>query len=145
MGTFSAQYPPTEWFNPRVVHLHSVATQTRAASPSVSLKSYTNFLLTKREKEKKKRNKKKKRKKKKGKHPFQCVFPLDRRKLNANAEIKSRERGTSLVSFNNGVTFSDDGGSRSIAGQFPSMGRLELGAIRHTAQATPTPSQRRFL
>lgn len=35
MGTFSAQYPPTEWFNPRVVHLHSVATQTRAASPSV--------------------------------------------------------------------------------------------------------------
>lgn len=36
MGTFSAQYPPTEWFNPRVVHLHSVATQTRAASPSVS-------------------------------------------------------------------------------------------------------------
>ena len=37
MGTFSAQYPPTEWFNPRVVHLHSVATQTRAASPSVSV------------------------------------------------------------------------------------------------------------
>ncbi|XP_014238574.1 probable serine/threonine-protein kinase nek3 [Trichogramma pretiosum] len=35
MGTFSAQYPPTEWFNPRVVHLHSVATQTRAASPSM--------------------------------------------------------------------------------------------------------------
>ncbi|XP_051154631.1 probable serine/threonine-protein kinase nek3 isoform X2 [Leptopilina boulardi] len=35
MGTFSAQYPPTEWFNPRVVHLHSVATQTRAASPSI--------------------------------------------------------------------------------------------------------------
>ncbi|KYM78447.1 Storkhead-box protein 1 [Atta colombica] len=36
MGTFSAQYPPTEWFNPRVVHLHSVATQTRAASPSAT-------------------------------------------------------------------------------------------------------------
>jgi len=36
MGTFSAQYPPTEWFNPRVVHLHNVATQTRTASPSVS-------------------------------------------------------------------------------------------------------------
>ncbi|KAJ8670327.1 hypothetical protein QAD02_001586 [Eretmocerus hayati] len=35
MGTFSAQYPPTEWFNPRVVHLHNVATQTRAASPSM--------------------------------------------------------------------------------------------------------------
>ncbi|XP_020298656.1 putative protein TPRXL [Pseudomyrmex gracilis] len=35
MGTFSAQYPPTEWFNPRVVHLHSVATQTKAASPSI--------------------------------------------------------------------------------------------------------------
>ncbi|XP_074102372.1 stork-head domain-containing protein knockout isoform X2 [Cotesia typhae] len=35
MGTFSAQYPPTEWFNPRVVHLHSVATQTRAVSPSM--------------------------------------------------------------------------------------------------------------
>ncbi|XP_066584719.1 serine-rich adhesin for platelets isoform X2 [Prorops nasuta] len=35
MGTFSAQYPPTEWFNPRVVHLHSVATQTRPASPSM--------------------------------------------------------------------------------------------------------------
>ncbi|XP_034950587.1 uncharacterized protein knockout isoform X2 [Chelonus insularis] len=35
MGTFSAQYPPTEWFNPRVVHLHSVATQTRAISPSM--------------------------------------------------------------------------------------------------------------
>lgn len=35
MGTFSAQYPPTEWFNPRVVHLHSVATQTRTASPSI--------------------------------------------------------------------------------------------------------------
>lgn len=41
MGTFSAQYPPTEWFNPRVVHLHSVATQTKAAtSPSVSFYLY---------------------------------------------------------------------------------------------------------
>nr|CAD7442093.1 unnamed protein product [Timema bartmani] len=26
--TFSAQFPPTEWFNPRVVHLHSIGTQT---------------------------------------------------------------------------------------------------------------------
>ncbi|KYN34348.1 Storkhead-box protein 1 [Trachymyrmex septentrionalis] len=42
MGTFSAQYPPTEWFNPRVVHLHSVATQTRAASPSSTTYSAIN-------------------------------------------------------------------------------------------------------
>lgn len=38
-GTFGAQYPPTEWFNPRVVHLHSVATQTRAGSPSVMIRN----------------------------------------------------------------------------------------------------------
>jgi hypothetical protein len=28
LATFSAQFPPAEWFNQRVVHLHSVATQT---------------------------------------------------------------------------------------------------------------------
>nr|CAD7201519.1 unnamed protein product [Timema douglasi] len=30
--TFSAQFPPTEWFNPRVVHLHSIGTQTSGKS-----------------------------------------------------------------------------------------------------------------
>ncbi|RZF39779.1 hypothetical protein LSTR_LSTR003440 [Laodelphax striatellus] len=29
LSTFSAQFPPTEWFNSRVVHLHSVGTQTQ--------------------------------------------------------------------------------------------------------------------
>ncbi|GLV39219.1 knockout [Carabus blaptoides fortunei] len=29
--TFSAQFPPTEWFNSRAIHLHSVATQTTAS------------------------------------------------------------------------------------------------------------------
>jgi hypothetical protein len=28
LATFSAQFPPAEWFNQRVVHLHSVGTQT---------------------------------------------------------------------------------------------------------------------
>ncbi|KDR07223.1 hypothetical protein L798_03274 [Zootermopsis nevadensis] len=28
LATFSAQFPPVEWFNQRVVHLHSVGTQT---------------------------------------------------------------------------------------------------------------------
>lgn len=98
MGTFSAQYPPTEWFNPRVVHLHSVATQTRAASPSVS------FNLD--AAESKKQNK------------YLRIFAPSRRKLNGFAEIESRDPGQ----FDNEVTLSDDGGSRSIAGQFPSMG-----------------------
>ncbi|XP_067000816.2 uncharacterized protein ko [Anabrus simplex] len=39
LATFSAQFPPTEWFNPRVVHLHSVGTQTR--SPSSTANSST--------------------------------------------------------------------------------------------------------
>lgn len=36
LSTFSAQFPPSEWFNSRVVHLHSVGTQTQLsrASPS---------------------------------------------------------------------------------------------------------------
>ncbi|XP_063219892.1 uncharacterized protein LOC134529583 [Bacillus rossius redtenbacheri] len=32
LSTFGAQFPPTEWFNPRVVHLHSVGTQTQNVS-----------------------------------------------------------------------------------------------------------------
>lgn len=28
IGTFSAQFPPAEWFNSKAVHLHSVGTQT---------------------------------------------------------------------------------------------------------------------
>ncbi|XP_049793578.1 probable serine/threonine-protein kinase nek3 isoform X2 [Schistocerca nitens] len=35
LSTFSAQFPPSEWFNPRVVHLHSVGTQTRSPTPSL--------------------------------------------------------------------------------------------------------------
>ncbi|PSN50140.1 hypothetical protein C0J52_15094 [Blattella germanica] len=31
LATFSAQFPPAEWFNQRVVHLHSVGTQTHAS------------------------------------------------------------------------------------------------------------------
>lgn len=30
MSTFSAQFPPTEWFNSKAVHLHCVATQTNS-------------------------------------------------------------------------------------------------------------------
>lgn len=30
IGTFSAQFPPTEWFNSKAVHLHNVGTQTAA-------------------------------------------------------------------------------------------------------------------
>lgn len=34
IGTFSAQFPPTEWFNSKAVHLHSVGTQTSAEKDS---------------------------------------------------------------------------------------------------------------
>ncbi|XP_019757329.2 uncharacterized protein LOC109535775 isoform X2 [Dendroctonus ponderosae] len=34
IGTFSAQFPPTEWFNSKAVHLHSVGTQTAAEKDS---------------------------------------------------------------------------------------------------------------
>lgn len=39
----------------------------------------------------------------------------------------------------------DDGGSRPVAGQFPSVGRLEFRAIGHSAEATSASSQWRFL
>jgi hypothetical protein len=32
LATFSAQFPPAEWFNQRVVHLHSVGTQTLSSA-----------------------------------------------------------------------------------------------------------------
>ncbi|XP_023722430.1 probable serine/threonine-protein kinase dyrk2 isoform X2 [Cryptotermes secundus] len=34
LATFSAQFPPAEWFNQRVVHLHSVGTQTVSSMAS---------------------------------------------------------------------------------------------------------------
>ncbi|XP_075232794.1 stork-head domain-containing protein knockout [Lycorma delicatula] len=34
LSTFSAQFPPSEWFNSRVVHLHSVGTQTQQTRAS---------------------------------------------------------------------------------------------------------------
>ncbi|XP_050306817.1 storkhead-box protein 1 isoform X2 [Anthonomus grandis grandis] len=34
IGTFSAQFPPSEWFNSKAVHLHSVGTQTFAEKDS---------------------------------------------------------------------------------------------------------------
>lgn len=34
LATFSAQFPPAEWFNQRVVHLHSVGTQTLSSASS---------------------------------------------------------------------------------------------------------------
>jgi len=39
------------------------------------------------------------------------------------------------------IFFSDDGGFKPVTGQFPSVGRLELGAIGHFTKATSTPSQ----
>lgn len=30
--TFSAQFPPAEWFNPKVIHMHCVGTQTKVSS-----------------------------------------------------------------------------------------------------------------
>ncbi|KAG8338521.1 Storkhead box 1 [Homalodisca vitripennis] len=50
LQTFSAQFPPTEWFNSRVRHLHSVGTQTQAVrtstnrsnSPASSVRSRAN-------------------------------------------------------------------------------------------------------
>lgn len=41
MSTFSAQFPPTEWFNNKAVHLHCVATQTNSKE---SLQSQTSFI-----------------------------------------------------------------------------------------------------
>ncbi|KAL0840072.1 hypothetical protein ABMA28_015391 [Loxostege sticticalis] len=41
MSTFSAQFPPTEWFNSKAVHLHCVATQTNSKE---SLQSQTSFV-----------------------------------------------------------------------------------------------------
>lgn len=34
IGTFGAQFPPSEWFNSKAVHLHSVGTQTTAEKDS---------------------------------------------------------------------------------------------------------------
>ena len=44
LATFSAQFPPAEWFNQRVVHLHSIGTQTlssAASQHSVSVSRFT--------------------------------------------------------------------------------------------------------
>lgn len=41
MSTFSAQFPPTEWFNSKAVHLHCVATQTNSKE---SLQSQTSYM-----------------------------------------------------------------------------------------------------
>lgn len=38
--TFSAQFPPAEWFNSRAVHLHSIGTQT-----ADHVRTSYNFLL----------------------------------------------------------------------------------------------------
>ncbi|CAG2057063.1 unnamed protein product, partial [Timema podura] len=44
--TFSAQFPPTEWFNPRVVHLHSIGTQTSGkSSNNLDSTQYYNFTM----------------------------------------------------------------------------------------------------
>ncbi|XP_053602272.1 protein PF3D7_1417600 [Plodia interpunctella] len=43
MSTFSAQFPPTEWFNSKAVHLHCVATQTNSKE---SLQSQASFVST---------------------------------------------------------------------------------------------------
>ncbi|KAG5878928.1 hypothetical protein JTB14_034437 [Gonioctena quinquepunctata] len=37
IGTFSAQFPPTEWFNSKAVHLHNVGTQTSATEKETGL------------------------------------------------------------------------------------------------------------
>ncbi|GBP10340.1 hypothetical protein EVAR_5655_1 [Eumeta japonica] len=41
MSTFSAQFPPAEWFNSKAVHLHCVATQTNSKE---SLQSQTSYI-----------------------------------------------------------------------------------------------------
>ncbi|KAF5296819.1 hypothetical protein FQA39_LY12337 [Lamprigera yunnana] len=42
LNTFSAQFPPMEWFNSKAIHLHSVSTQTSAADKdsAISLPYY---------------------------------------------------------------------------------------------------------
>ncbi|RZC35269.1 hypothetical protein BDFB_002541, partial [Asbolus verrucosus] len=41
INSFSAQFPPTEWFNSKAVHLHSIGTQTSTADKEiVSISSY---------------------------------------------------------------------------------------------------------
>ncbi|KAJ8960869.1 hypothetical protein NQ318_020168, partial [Aromia moschata] len=37
IGTFSAQFPPTEWFNSKAIHLHNVGTQTAATEKETGL------------------------------------------------------------------------------------------------------------
>ncbi|CAG9825226.1 unnamed protein product [Phaedon cochleariae] len=37
IGTFSAQFPPTEWFNSKAVHLHNVGTQTTATEKETGI------------------------------------------------------------------------------------------------------------
>ncbi|KAJ8977547.1 hypothetical protein NQ317_012926 [Molorchus minor] len=37
IGTFSAQFPPTEWFNSKAIHLHNVGTQTTATEKETGL------------------------------------------------------------------------------------------------------------
>ncbi|XP_049822609.1 dentin sialophosphoprotein isoform X2 [Aethina tumida] len=42
IGTFSAQFPPTEWFNSKAIHLHNVGTQTCLSEKEIgiSISSY---------------------------------------------------------------------------------------------------------
>ncbi|XP_028137118.2 uncharacterized protein LOC114331697 [Diabrotica virgifera virgifera] len=42
IGTFGAQFPPTEWFNSKAVHLHNVGTQTITADKdnSINIEAY---------------------------------------------------------------------------------------------------------
>lgn len=45
LATFSAQFPPAEWFNQRVVHLHSVGTQTLSSASSQQSVSVSRFIV----------------------------------------------------------------------------------------------------
>ena len=44
LATFSAQFPPAEWFNQRVVHLHSIGTQTLSSAASQHSVSVSRFI-----------------------------------------------------------------------------------------------------
>jgi len=45
LATFSAQFPPAEWFNQRVVHLHSIGTQTLSSAASQHSVSVSRFIV----------------------------------------------------------------------------------------------------
>lgn len=45
IGTFGGQFPPTEWFNSKAIHLHSVGTQTHAEKVSNILVSSESFTV----------------------------------------------------------------------------------------------------